>query len=343
MNVRQPMWKQRGLGIIEVMVSIAVGLFILAGVLQLYATSSQNSAVVNGSSTIQENARYTFSRLAQDMSQAGYAGCTSYSNMLSGRIENLVDPVYAAKFQFEVGKFIWGENDKDVGGKKFDSVSVSYAKNASRARVLNFNSGTRTIVVDNSTDFKEGDLFVIANCSHIGVFRATAVTQNTKTISYAQKAEYNTAENFGIEFLGENNDRSVGYPVASLYKLEGGAVSYYVDTSKAGKDLGEVCSDTTPEYCALFRKINDQDAGELVEGVNEFSVEYGRRLTDGTLEIKDAAAISAVPANWREVDRVNLKVTLNSINKTPTNEGVGLIERTYTRTFFLFNQIPGAL
>ncbi|WP_075185080.1 PilW family protein [Teredinibacter haidensis] len=59
MNVRQPIWKQGGLGIIEVMVSIAVGLFILAGVLQLYATSSQNSAVVNGSSTIQENARYT--------------------------------------------------------------------------------------------------------------------------------------------------------------------------------------------------------------------------------------------------------------------------------------------
>jgi prepilin-type N-terminal cleavage/methylation domain-containing protein len=36
---------QRGVTLVELMISITLGLFILAGVLQMYATSSQNSRV----------------------------------------------------------------------------------------------------------------------------------------------------------------------------------------------------------------------------------------------------------------------------------------------------------
>ena len=75
-NVKKPI-NQIGLTLIELMISMTLGLFILAGVLQMYVTSSQNSRTNDGVLRIQENIRYAMSRLEEDISQAGNLGCFS--------------------------------------------------------------------------------------------------------------------------------------------------------------------------------------------------------------------------------------------------------------------------
>lgn len=71
--------KQHGIGLIELLVSMFIGLFIMAGVVQMVGTTSQNAVNTNGISRIQENTRYAFSRMEDDLMRAGNMGCVSGS------------------------------------------------------------------------------------------------------------------------------------------------------------------------------------------------------------------------------------------------------------------------
>lgn len=338
MMIIRPASRQSGVGIIEVMVSIALGLFILAGVVQLYATTTQNAAVVSGSSTIQENARYIFSRMERDIAQAGYTGCSSYN---SGKgLISLLDADFATDIEFDASQFISGKNDEPYGDRNFDSVTVRYASSDESALVTHADDGARTFTVANASDFKKSDIVFVSNCSVTGVFRVTNEPAADDFIAYEQLDEYNSADNFyGLGLLGKNDNPVPGQPMAYLYG-DSGAVRYYVATSAAGQDAGGACSENTPEYCALFRELNGQPR-ELIEGVESFEVEYGFRSGDGTLTLKNATDMAA--NEWNAVDRVRVSTRLNSIDRTPISDGTSdKLTREYARTFFLFNQIPGA-
>ena len=68
---------QKGLGLIELLVSVTIGLLVLAGVVQVMLTSVANSNLNDGQNRIQENMRYILSRMQMDASQAGSFGCYS--------------------------------------------------------------------------------------------------------------------------------------------------------------------------------------------------------------------------------------------------------------------------
>ena len=71
--------KHLGIGLIELLVSMFIGLFIMAGVVQMVGTTSQNAANSNALSRIQENVRFAFSRIEDDLMRAGNMGCVSSS------------------------------------------------------------------------------------------------------------------------------------------------------------------------------------------------------------------------------------------------------------------------
>jgi len=334
--------RQLGVGIVEVMVSIAVGLFILAGVVQLYASSTQNSMVVSASSTIQENARYIFSRLGQDVSQSGYAGCFSFSGS-GNRYKNIVAGSVAAGQLHDFAQFIDGENDKSLNGRTFDSVTLRYAS-AQERQVIQSVSGT-TITVADSSGFEQEQIAVAGDCSRLVVFKIANIPGATGAISFAQSGggvTYNTTSDIEVELYGADdvNNLPLGASLSYIYGGTSGAVQYHVDTSAAGIAAGQTCGTTNPQYCALYRKSTVASKGdELIEGVENFEVEYGwQSHNDGTLYYANAASVGA---NWGLIDRVKISATLNSVSRAPTNDGSTYISRTYARTFMIQNQVPG--
>ncbi|PCK03658.1 MAG: hypothetical protein COA42_20205 [Alteromonadaceae bacterium] len=76
---------EQGLGLIELMISVVIGAFILGGVFQLHATSRANSMVGEGTSRIQENVRYIFSQIEDDASQTGNFGCFAQTFVVGSR------------------------------------------------------------------------------------------------------------------------------------------------------------------------------------------------------------------------------------------------------------------
>ena len=75
---------QRGLSLVELMVSITIGLFILAGLTTLFVNSSRSQAETFKASQQIENGRYAIDLLTQDLHHAGYYGEFSYLPPLPG-------------------------------------------------------------------------------------------------------------------------------------------------------------------------------------------------------------------------------------------------------------------
>ena len=325
--------QQAGLGLIELMISIAIGLFILAGVLQLYATSSQNSSMVDGASSIQEHVRFLFSYIESDIANAGYAGCLNFK-VDTNRIKNISTATLNPSFI--AGEFVTGTNDVSVNGKTFDQFIVRYAGSSKRVSVQQANSDNFVISQNASSQFSQGDVVLVGDCSGFGVFRVSNAPGASGVIEF-KDGTYNSGT-LDMSFSDEN---SITPAVTYLYG-DTGAFKYYIDTSTAGLAASATCSADNTQYCALYRKSSASNtADELVEGVTSFEVEYGwRDAASGNLFFAHAGSVPS--ANWSSIDRIKIEATLSSRNKTPTNEGIDFIEKSYSRTFFFFNQIPGA-
>lgn len=67
---------QQGFSLVELMVAMLIGLILIAGVIQIFLGSNQTYRFTEGSSRVQENARFALDTLQRELRMAGYRGCT---------------------------------------------------------------------------------------------------------------------------------------------------------------------------------------------------------------------------------------------------------------------------
>lgn len=65
--------KQKGLSLIELMIALVLGLFLVAGVIQIFLGTSQTYRLTGDIARVQENARFALDILARDIRMAGYS------------------------------------------------------------------------------------------------------------------------------------------------------------------------------------------------------------------------------------------------------------------------------
>lgn len=74
--------KAKGFSLVELMISLALGLFLSLAVIQTYLATVKSDTVIMGNTEIQENARFAIQVLEKALQQAGY-----YSNLEQSRQE----------------------------------------------------------------------------------------------------------------------------------------------------------------------------------------------------------------------------------------------------------------
>ena len=74
----------RGFSLVELMVAAAIGLFLLAGTLQVFSSMKQANALVEHSSRIQETARFAVGLMTADLRRAGYWGGNADKDTMAG-------------------------------------------------------------------------------------------------------------------------------------------------------------------------------------------------------------------------------------------------------------------
>jgi type IV pilus assembly protein PilW len=69
--------KQTGFSLIELMVSMALGLVVVLGITQIFVGAKQTYVAQSASARMQEDARYALTRMTQELRMAGMFGCIS--------------------------------------------------------------------------------------------------------------------------------------------------------------------------------------------------------------------------------------------------------------------------
>ncbi|MCK4493007.1 MAG: prepilin-type N-terminal cleavage/methylation domain-containing protein, partial [Methylococcales bacterium] len=69
--------KQSGMTLIEIMIAMLIGVFLLGGVMQIFMSSRQSYRMQDNLSRMQENGRFAMDFLTRDIRMADYQGCST--------------------------------------------------------------------------------------------------------------------------------------------------------------------------------------------------------------------------------------------------------------------------
>lgn len=369
--------RQTGIGLIELLVSMLIGLFIMAGVLQMFSTSSQNAVAASGASRMQENARFVFSKMAEDIAKTGNLGCVSTSNgQMSSQvyIENLLAEDAAADEFNDFTAIINGQDTATVAtlpagsvALTTDTLNIRFVDNSARID-LSDNAGVSVapgqVFVDKDdpdfADLEDYQIVALANCKRAAIFMITdndsangeltiaAGTANKSPVGSINAGQYNTKNTLlkSEDYMTDAGGLTVTSPTY-LYAGDTGSYLYFIGDSTNG--LCSTASITNadpalssgPENCSLFRLENGIER-ELVEGVSDMQITYGWTTDDATGTLFFGAAGDAgTVANRNLIDRVRVVLSFNSIDAAASsgNNIQGVLDKTVEQTFNLSNQL----
>lgn len=293
---------QRGVTLVELMISLVIGLLVLGGVTYVFFASRTTYTYNETLSRIQENGRIALDSLNFDIRMAGYFGCGKADLIPINVIAN-TPPV--TKIDGGTGIMGYTYGDAQAGFVDFgvlkgvansDVVVVRRASNVLVNLLPNYDPVNANIHIDRNPDgFKANDVLLITDCSIGDLFRAGNVSQESKpnsqvTVTHASNA--NTPNRLSKAYSSD----------AQLMRfLE---IAYFVrETSRKTRGGKSIVS--------LFRRVNGADQ-EIVDGVEDLRAFYS---TDGVnFRPKESVGV----AEWRDVVAVRVHLLLSTQEPTLT-------------------------
>ncbi len=274
--------KQAGMSLLELMVAMGLGLFLIAGVVNVFLANKDSSQLETSLARLQENGRIALDLLVSDIRDANYIGCTSATGNLAVLATGInwtgVEGYerdgagWAPALPADLNAAIGATNrvGSDVlalqHGQRLQSVSAAPVVPGS----------TSVAVASNAECIQQNELVVIANCVTAHLFR---VTNTPACDGSATSYEYS---------LGPNNPASIepGYPAATEL-MQFFQKAWYV------RDTGRTRVAGTIPVFALYRRANGVEE-EMVEGVEYLQVLYGQELASGNIRYVTADDASLV-------------------------------------------------
>jgi type IV pilus assembly protein PilW len=92
-----------GFSLVELMIALALGAIVTAGVVQLFVANSETHSLLVGQSRMQESARFTIDFVGRQVRKAGYRGCFSGNNALHSTMAPAADPYLPYEFDLTMG------------------------------------------------------------------------------------------------------------------------------------------------------------------------------------------------------------------------------------------------
>jgi type IV pilus assembly protein PilW len=322
--------RQRGMTLIEWMISITIGLILLVGLAALIAQQSRTQAELDKSSRQIENGRYAMQLLQDDIQLAGYYGeySTVSSLVLPATLPNPcsvmtadpTDPAYLAKaLPFPIQGY-------DAPTALPADLSNSVASGGCGLNAANYLEGTDILVV------RRVDTEVAGATLKPGeVYFQSGLTPSTLIFNFV---------------LAAASSSSVDTAVFNLRKKEGTTAPlrrylthiYFISPCSVPAN-GSTCSTTNtddggvsvPTLKRLELSVASGAAKfalvPLVEGIENMQIDYGFDANDTTADgapdsfAKDAAAVSA----WADV----MAVRLNLLARNNERSGDHVDTKTY--------------
>lgn len=294
------MKKQQGLSLVELMISIALGLMLMAGVIQIFLSTKTSFTVQQGMSRIQETGRMAMEFIGRDLRTASQVGCVKAITPKK-ETPNVQDPL-GTNLGGLNKDFLTGLIGYDTPAALNASVPLAQAIGTmvptANSNILVIRGATErgfpvtdqntanaiTVYADNSTLSNNcidglcvNGAAVVSDCDSGLIFKVNAIAQSGQTLTLNHGANWDTSIP-----LYSYDER----PEVFVYPLH--TIVYFVAPSPS--------ADGEP---ALWQKIDMQPAQELILGVERIRFTY--RVGNN---YRIASAIAAT--DWGDVNTVRV-------------------------------------
>jgi type IV pilus assembly protein PilW len=308
----KPAGHQSGLSLVELMVSLVVGLILIYGVSEIYVNSKGTYNVNEEMSRMQESARFSFDLMVPTVRQTGYTGCVSLNSSTPNDIRK------APKDDFTTATVITGNEATSStvwspalatgisGNVQGNTDVITVQSNLSCGAQLTGNMGTTNANIqvspNNTCGFVAGDPILISDCKTSDLFKATNVSKGASKTTIAHANSQNTTNRLSKLYFEDSE----------LYKPT--STSYFIRTGASGLP-------------ALMSRDNVAGAAavELVEGVESMQVLYGVD-TDATADgvVNRYVKANAIPVSgndWDKVIAVRISLLMRSVDGVASASG----------------------
>lgn len=115
-----------GFSIVEMMISITIGLVIVAALVGVLASNSQNSKTNDRAAELQSNGRYALDHLRRELRHAGYRGYTwaePSTSTISGVTNECLDGGAANSFVVNIRQGVWGADSNPYSANCLSGTS----------------------------------------------------------------------------------------------------------------------------------------------------------------------------------------------------------------------------
>ncbi len=309
-----------GLSLVELMVALTIGLIILTAVSSLFVSSKQTYTTQDSLARLQENARFAMQFLIKDIRLAGYYGCL-YDVGVPPLKTNSDGSVGTSTLKYDLNgavpfasnAFIPIEAVENASGTwspsgttpiptsikpGTDAIAIRMADLAVSANIApGMLNGSSALNVDNATPFTTGDIIMVADCGGADIMQVTGINGNTLQHATTGASPGNVTLNLTKAYE----------PPGRVFRMT--TRQYFIRTKTNGVP-------------ALFRQDNTGAAEELVEGVENLQILYGKD-TDGdrvpNIYLKAGATGLQSATDWYSVVNVRIGILVRTLDDKNTD------------------------
>ncbi|MBB5210914.1 PilW family protein [Microbulbifer hydrolyticus] len=304
---------QKGISLVELMISITIGLILMTGVVQLFLSSRATFSTQQALSRVQESGRLAMEFLSEDIRMAGYMGCMSRNLNFTNTLNNATDLAY----NFEIG--IEGLND--VGA----TVPAGYPANIVQGTdvlvvrggtgngvdVVAVNNNSKVFIedtgvtescgsgLDSFSGLCERDILVVSDCSKARVFQVSDLAEESGVGVSVEHLDAGTSPGNAANTWGGGSipDENFG---DDAEVIEMNTTVYYISLGVSGQP-------------GLWQETNGANPMELLEGVENMQLTYGRDTSgDGIPDSYVDASALTTSADWEQVASVRVQLLVQS-------------------------------
>ncbi|MBZ4192820.1 MAG: PilW family protein [Candidatus Contendobacter sp.] len=309
--------RQRGFSLIEIMVALALSLFLITGMIQLLIGNKQSYRVHEAQSRMQENGRFALEALGRDIRMAGFTSC-----QINKSVTNVLNNPTTWWENFGAGSLVGYDGTQGFTGKAFGTGSADRVMGTDAITVLegggqsysivSHDSGLSVFTLGDLGALKKGNMILVCSPAEempVFLFQINNVNSGTLAISH----------NVGTVTPGNSTKTLTNYRdgiQTSKIMIDFIPVAFYIGVSTS-------CTSTPCTSRSLYQmQLDVTDAGvasmtanELVEGVQDMQIVYGEDTNgDGVIDppYKDASDASVI--NWSNVLSVRINLLMVSLD-----------------------------
>ena len=342
MRTRTLIPNQTGIGLVELMVAMVIGLILIAGVTQIFVGTRKSYEISDGLSRLQENGRFAMDFLAHDLRMAGQTGCTpsNFNNFVnSGSVLfDLNTPISGLEYtgtgpgnNYTIASLDpatansgdWSDTNgnhlsdvlPDLVGNVVPGTDIVMTRGARGLNGVRIDSGTpvsgTAINTNKKTGVAKGRVVMVSDCQSADIFQNVDTDSDTaldRDTSCGGVSPCNIAA--GTPWSQSWNDN------AELFTLS--SKVYFIGASDLDGD-----GNPDPDTAGLWEA--DYSSGgvvlhELVQGVENMQVLYGIDTTADANREADKYVTADGVTDWRDVVSVQISLLMRTTDELPQPE-----------------------